>query len=119
MFHQDKYESASQTSFWKKPRSQWLILVITFLYLDELEKVWLNQREAEGGISLLLSLYVAWLPGHIFTPVDSHVASNQILGFFHPAVLRALSELACLGTDSPSKVLTSLCNEIKADLKEQ
>lgn len=69
--------------------------------------------KAEGGISPLLSLFAYWLTGTIFTPTDPHVASNQILHcFFYPAVLRALYELACLGTDSPSKALTSLCNEI-------
>lgn len=63
--------------------------------------------KAEGGISPLLSLFAYWLTGTIFTPTDPRVASNQILHrFFHPEVLRALYELACLGTDSPSKALT-------------
>lgn len=82
VFHQDKDESAPQSLFRKNPRSWSLIILCSFLYPDELGKVWLNQREAEGRISLILTLFVTWLPGHIFTPVDSHVANNQILGGF-------------------------------------
>lgn len=35
VFHQDKDAPASQMLFRKKPRSQWLIAAITFVYPDE------------------------------------------------------------------------------------